>query len=771
MEKNLKYISLRILAIFLAVFICGSAHSQHFEWIDQVGLNGGGNDYTLDMAEDREGHVYTSGMMKNSSSVGSGPYQVTLAPFGDQDLLIAKYHDNGNLIWAKRYGSGLTEQGAAIEADTSGNIFVSGLFQTSFSMDGFNLTAYGVNNGYLAKLDSSGNVIWAVDWGNSGSSTVVHDIAIDEYGHTYVLGSFKATTIIGNDTLTSQGDSDIYLSKFDSLGNALWSKRYGNTLLDDGNTLKMLENGDLMAVGKCNGNVMFDTVQINGINLAWICKFDTSGQAIWGVHIGGDIGVRIGGMDADENNNVYVSANFLDTAYISADSSQVLITNGSSDLVVLKLDQYGQLLWQHTYGGAALDRAGDLAYHENGRLTFNFTILGNSEFNGEPLTLQGTDDEIYVELNQDGTHNWLMQITGYSQSGISAFTGRVHSASCNRTLICGAFLNTVYFPPFTKSAFISAADGFAGVLRPRVTSLDLTDSICVDDYGIYVFHDSCRIDSISFVFEGLDTTTYSGSNIQFSSSNSQVYSVKAIIDDGFYIDTLKMDSVITVFGLPNPFLIDSITICGNDSISLFPGTFDSYLWNDNSTDSSSFASAQGQYWVKVTDEKGCSDTAFTHLDHFQNTTINLGDDTTICSIDSILLDAGLFDEYLWSNGDTLQSIYVSDSGIVSLSIIDSNGCPASDDILIDVNDCTNIFERDFTSIQLFPNPVSDILYLRFKDHDQISKIEVLSVAGELVSISKSTNEIDMNNLSPGLYFVRLVFFDGQKYLQRVVKNN
>ena len=61
---------------------------------------------------------------------------------------------------------------------------------------------------------------------------------------------------------------------------------------------------------------------------------------------------------------------------------------------------------------------------------------------------------------------------------------------------------------------------------------------------------------------------------------------------------------------------------------------------------------------------------------------NLGNDTVICSGNSLLLDADVFDSYLWSGGETTQTITVNTGGTYTVSVTDANSCIGTDDITV-----------------------------------------------------------------------------------------
>src|SRR6185436_16062851 len=69
--------------------------------------------------------------------------------------------------------------------------------------------------------------------------------------------------------------------------------------------------------------------------------------------------------------------------------------------------------------------------------------------------------------------------------------------------------------------------------------------------------------------------------------------------------------------------------------------------------------------------------------YFPNSTVFIGNDTAICKGDSLVLDAGIFPQYLWSNGSQNKTITVFDSGTYSITVVDFNGCTIVDTLVID----------------------------------------------------------------------------------------
>ncbi|PKQ60162.1 hypothetical protein BZG01_21245, partial [Labilibaculum manganireducens] len=134
--------------------------------------------------------------------------------------------------------------------------------------------------------------------------------------------------------------------------------------------------------------------------------------------------------------------------------------------------------------------------------------------------------------------------------------------------------------------------------------------------------------------------------------------------------------------------------CAGGTITFDAGNAGStYLWSIGETTQSITVSASGNYSITVTDANGCSATDDANATIHPNPTVNLGVDQETCAGNSITFDAGnAGSTYLWSTGETTQSITVSASGNYSITVTDTNGCSATDDANATIN----------------PNPVIDL---------------------------------------------------------------
>jgi len=202
---------------------------------------------TLGIAIDPLNNVYITGHFKGDSvSLNS----VMLHFFGGfSDVFLAKYNSSGDLLWAKSAGGVDDDEGKAITIDPSGNIFLTGGYGSPINFDGNFLTSPDQYGSFLASYDSNGNFLWAK---NVADSPVVSTwkISHDNSHHIYVVGEFVDTTIVAGDTLRSHGNNDMFLAKYDDLGNAIWGRSAGGEDYDGAHNVTVDAEDNVYVIGE-----------------------------------------------------------------------------------------------------------------------------------------------------------------------------------------------------------------------------------------------------------------------------------------------------------------------------------------------------------------------------------------------------------------------------------------------------------------------------------------------------------------------------------------
>lgn len=209
------------------------------------------------------------------------------------------------------------------------------------------------------------------------------------------------------------------------------------------------------------------------------------------------------------------------------------------------------------------------------------------------------------------------------------------------------------------------------------------------------------ISTLSDVSLGNDTTICVGDSIQLNAGLSEVKYLWNTSDTtqkiftktpGAYAVTVTdvlgcedKDTVqVSTSSYPSVSLGNDTALCKNSSITLDAGnTGMNFIWSTGTTNQTENFSTAGTYWVQVTNSNNCTTTDTLALDVSTLSAINLGNDLTICSGDSVQLDAGISSEkYLWNTADTTQQIYAKGQGLYSVIISDNIGCQEKDTIQV-----------------------------------------------------------------------------------------
>lgn len=136
--------------------------------------------------------------------------------------------------------------------------------------------------------------------------------------------------------------------------------------------------------------------------------------------------------------------------------------------------------------------------------------------------------------------------------------------------------------------------------------------------------------------------------------------------------------------LPTNFLGNDTGFCVNDSMLLQAPTAQTYLWQDSSTASSFVATSTGTYWVMLMSDTLCNSIDSIDIQVVPPPTINLQNDTSICSIDNLLLAPASGNvSYLWQDNSTNPTFTVQQAGTYWVEI-DSLGCGSSDTIVVGI---------------------------------------------------------------------------------------
>lgn len=196
------------------IFISKLDPSGNCTWVKKAGSPHTNFSYSMDkgyaISTSPSGNLYVTGSCTDTS-IFEGV--ILTSNSTSDDVFVAKYDTNGNLIWVNRYGSNIDDEGRCITVDNSENIYVGGSHVYPIAFGATLLPYTGDCDIFVTKFDLDGNTIWAVHAGGQSWDDFANGIAIDQNNDVIFTGMFYDTAFFGSDTLTSYGYSDFYISK------------------------------------------------------------------------------------------------------------------------------------------------------------------------------------------------------------------------------------------------------------------------------------------------------------------------------------------------------------------------------------------------------------------------------------------------------------------------------------------------------------------------------------------------------------------------------
>jgi Beta-propeller repeat len=452
------------------LFIAKYDSRGNFLWVRQGGgptmpPPGTSGDVGYGIAADAAGNAYVTGDFQGTASFSG----TNLISAGINDIFVAKYDGGGKLLWIRRAGGALADTGLHIAADNAGNCYATGFFRSTSSFGSFNLTVSGSGTAdmFVTKYDADGNVLWAKQGGGTGND-VGYAVGVDSSGNVFVVGYFSGTATFAGASLTSYGSTDIFVAKYDAVGNLQWIRQAGSTGSDIAQGVALDSSGNCYVTGFFSGAATFgSTVLTNaGGRDIFVAKYDGAGNLLWARRAGGsatDSGDKVAVYGVDE---VYVLGQFTGTASFGNTDLVNSDTNGLAATFLAKYDSAGNFLWAMQAGSPGTGDLGkDLAVAGRGVIYLAGGFSATSHFGLLNVTSYGSSDAYLAKLvnppelgiGRSGGNvvlSWPASPPDFfPQFSAALSTSAVWNDIATNLVVIGATTNTLSLPAPTRQNF------------------------------------------------------------------------------------------------------------------------------------------------------------------------------------------------------------------------------------------------------------------------------------------------------------------------------
>jgi len=311
---------------------------------------------------------------------------IYITGLSDGDAFLSGFNITNGINWTKRWGEASSYKRGSSLAIKGNNIYITGIIRKK-SDENFNF--------FLAKLDKNGNLLWEKEFDNSNSQA--NSLIIDNSENIYVTGSIQDTN---NTTIVN-----IFLTKFNSEGEILWSEQWGSNQNDYGTALAIDSNNDVYLTGYTEGELS-EATNAGGRDI-FLIKFNSNGNKLWTKQFGFLNDDLSNSMAIDSNDNIYISGfknhDVDDQDYISGEA------------FLTKFNSNGVEIWNKKLNSSLFDSGTSLVVDEE-----NIYMLGTTFGSLDSNITLGESDIFLSKYNIDGQKAWTKQFgSQYSDFGSS----------------------------------------------------------------------------------------------------------------------------------------------------------------------------------------------------------------------------------------------------------------------------------------------------------------------------------------------------------------
>ena len=325
---------------------------------------------------------------------------------GLDDVFVVKLDKTGAFGWLKRFGDADYQYGQGIVVDAAGNVLITGYFTGSVDFGGGALASAGNEDIFVAKLDPTGAHVWSKRFGDASDQNAL-SLAVDTAGNVVVLGYFNGAVDFGGGVLTSAGLEDIFVVKLSAAGGAhQWSKRFGDAMKQFGTGIAVDSADNILLAGSFSGSVDLGSGPLTSLGSedVLVAKLDAAGGYVWASRHGDSNEQNGVGVATDSQGNVLITGHFKGQLGFGG---PVLSAGAVEDIYIAKLTGGGAHVWSKDFGDAANQQFGQaVAVDGEDNIVLTGYFSGAATFGAGSVTSVDGRDIFAVKLDPAGGHLW-----------------------------------------------------------------------------------------------------------------------------------------------------------------------------------------------------------------------------------------------------------------------------------------------------------------------------------------------------------------------------
>jgi|GEM_PF-6822980 len=327
----------------------------------------------------------------------------------NKDVMVMSVISNDDpklsLDWGEQFGSNI-DNGIYkfLTVDDTGNTYVTGDFLGTVTVGGESLTSQGDIDVFVAKLDKEGKFDWVKSFGTINEERV-EDIAVDTSGNVYFTGTFQNSIASNESTVSGGQSSDIFVTKLAANGDQLWSKNFGSTNNDAVSGIDVDTSGNVYLTGKSKGEIKFGTPLVTSLlDYAFAAKLDSKGDGLWVNKLG------------EQNSN-----HFTQDIVVDKDSNSYQLMTGvdKKSITVTQFNKEGTKGWDKKFANSSYLVASDIVIDNEANTFITGKFEGTLQFGNTSLEGGENGDVFVAKLDNKGDVLWAKDFNSKNESNVT----------------------------------------------------------------------------------------------------------------------------------------------------------------------------------------------------------------------------------------------------------------------------------------------------------------------------------------------------------------
>ena len=318
-----------------------------------------------------------------------------LSAKGQADIYLAKYNAQGELLWVRQAGGKAHDEGKALSIGSDGSVYLTGIFSSHASFEDQLISTHGDVDVFLAKYDEQGELLQVINAMGSAHTDNVSGIA-SSGNAIYITGDYQA----------GASHNDIFITKFESQRLGLqWMQFAGGPESQQSLGIAADQEGNCYLTGTFGGTMYLGELALkaSSSNDIFVAKYRHNGVKDWWQHIQIEGQIQNAGVSVDPAGRCYLMASFDYTANFG---DIELTAAGEMEVLYARYGAKGSLQWAKSSGNKGYLDAAALDIDSDGNCYLTGNIQGSNAFGSLKLVSSSLNGSYVVKIDQQGQEVW-----------------------------------------------------------------------------------------------------------------------------------------------------------------------------------------------------------------------------------------------------------------------------------------------------------------------------------------------------------------------------